>query len=149
MKTSKFILIILISIFIFNFSFAQKDTTDKITKFRIAYKKKLIEQVGLTEQTAEKYLDLQTEYRNKIRDIATKRKELKEYIENNPEATDISKKLDELFSLEDEAYKNRKAYINSLKEILTPEQIAKTMKLQKETKKLFKEKNKEKNKKKN
>lgn len=146
MKTLKIVLTFAIFSFIINLCFAQQDTSNKIYKFRQTYKKKLIEQVGLSEQVAEKYLDIQIEFRSKIRDIAKERKELMEYIENNPESPDIGKKLDKLFSLEDEAYKNRKNYIASIKEILTPEQIAKTMILQKETRKLIKEKSKDKKK---
>ncbi len=149
MKTTKFLFTALLFFFICSAVFAQKDTTDKITKFNNAIKKKLIEQVGLSEQVADKYLAIQKDFRMKIRNIAEKRKELKEYIVKNPEAADIGKKLDELFALEDEAYKNRKDYVSSIKEILTPQQIAKTMILQKETRELIKEKKKDKKKKKN
>ncbi|MCX7834265.1 MAG: hypothetical protein N2490_08660 [Ignavibacteria bacterium] len=144
MKTTKCLLTALILFFITTTCFSQKDTADKTNKFRIAYKKKLIEQVGLSEEVAEKYLNIQKEYFSSAKAIGKKRKELREYIESNPEASDIGKKLDELFALDEEAYKNRKNYITAIKEILTPEQIAKTMILEKQTRKMMKEKSKDK-----
>ncbi len=148
MRTTKLAITIVVLLFTTSLCLAQIDTSGKTAKFRSAIKKKLVEQVGLSEQTADKFLDISTEHRQKMKDIAQKRKQLMEYIEKNPEASDIGKKLDELFSLDDEAYKNRKNYIESIKAILTPEQIAKTMILRKETRKVIKEKMKDKKEKK-
>lgn len=137
----KIIITILLSVFLFtgikNLN-SQTDTADAKAKFREIIKNKLIENVGVNENTAEKIILLSVENRRKINGYRKRMKELRKTIEENTNDPNISSKLDELLELDITIAKERKAFVDELKTYLTTEQIVKTIKLEKKLTKVLK-----------
>ena len=117
---------------------SQTDTADAKTKFREIIKNKLIENVGVSENTAEKIILMSVENRKKINGYRKRMKELRKTIEENTNDPNISSKLDELLELDITIAKERKAFVDELKTYLTTEQIVKTIKLEKKLTKVLK-----------
>lgn len=117
---------------------SQTDTADAKTKFREIIKNKLIENVGVSENTAEKIILMSVENRKKINGYRKRMKELRKTIEENTNDPNNSSKLDELLELDITIAKERKAFVDELKTYLTTEQIVKTIKLEKKLTKVLK-----------
>ena len=115
------------------------------------YKEKYIDYVNVDDKTAETFVELFRTNRASIHEIKKKIKDTEKYILNNPESSDINSKLDELVELDKQIYELRKNYIDSLKKIMSPSQVALSLKFQKEFRDKFSKevKEKSKNKKKN
>lgn len=111
----------------------KKENKESIEK---VIKQKLMEQVGLDEPTADKYLGLSKSNRKEIKTYIKEKKQIMESIELNPAASDIGSKLDDLYSIDGKISGQRLKFYEELKTFLTSEQIAKTVILRK---KMFKE----------
>jgi len=117
--------------------FAQQDTTDNRQLLKKTIKKKFIENLGLDKETGDKFFRLYNESRKELNELMKKQKEIIEYINNNYDAADISVKIDEMIENENKIFETRKNFINSLKEFLTPQQIAKSIVMQQKMRKLL------------
>lgn len=91
---------------------------------------KLLEILNLDDETAIKFFNRRNDFNNKLHDIEDKKEdkleELSKAIDKNNEQ-EINKLIVDLGSIEDNLYKIRKDYTNSLSDILTPVQVAKVL----------------------
>lgn len=139
MKNIKlFILAISLVLFIGTNAYSQKDSSRSKDKLKKVVKEKLMERVGLDESTADKLIEMTAENRKLLKDLQKKRKEIAEYIFDNPDNSDMGSKLDELFDIETKINKARSDHYLNLKSFLTPSQIAKSMVFQKDLLKFMK-----------
>jgi len=131
--------------------YAQDNKQTKKDSLMKIYKEKYIDYVNVDDKTAETFVELFRTNRASIHEIKKKIKDTEKYILNNPESSDINSKLDELVELDKQIYELRKNYIDSLKKIMSPSQVALSLKFQKEFRDKFSKevKEKRKNKKKN
>ncbi|MBV6477802.1 MAG: hypothetical protein HGGPFJEG_00546 [Ignavibacteria bacterium] len=111
-----------------SFALAQKDfrenPSDEIGK---VMKQKLMENMNLDENTADKYMSLHKENAKQLRSLMKEKKQLMKSINDNPDAADIDDKLNSFFEIDAKIIELRKNHINELKSFLTPQQIAKSM----------------------
>lgn len=136
-KYSLFLIAFFILGFTFGNAFTQQDTTDNRQILKKAIKKKFIENLGLDKETGDKFFRLYNESRKELNELNKKQKEILEYINTNYDAEDISSKIDEMMENENKIFETRKNFINSLKEFLTPQQIAKSIVMQQKMRKLL------------
>jgi hypothetical protein len=136
-KKSIFLIIILI---VFSISLkAQEDSsmTNSRTRLRKAIKEKLMEKLNIDGATADKVIKLSNEQRKIISEYAKEKRQTIKYIEDNPDAGDIMAKINGLLEIDDKINKSRKDFLEELKTILTPKQIAQSIIFQKNLRKLF------------
>ena len=115
--------------FISTDAYSQRDTTRD--KFKKIVKEKLKEKLQIDDNTIDEYIRLYTTHRKAINELAKQRKDVLDYIENNLDASDLSQKIDEVLSIDAKMVDLRKDFIISLKNIMTPKQIAQTIIFQK------------------
>lgn len=142
-RYSLFFTVFFILAFTFVNVFAQQDTSDSRQILKKAIKKKFIENLGLDKESADKFFRLYNESRKELNELTKKQKEIIEYINTNFDSPDISVKIDEMIENENKIFETRKNFINSLREFLTPQQIAKSIVMQIKMRKLLTGKNKE------
>lgn len=141
MKTFKLIIFVLAFILLAGSdSYSQNDTTraKEKEKLRKVVKEKLIEKLNIDEATAGKFIEITAANRKEMKEYNKKRKELTDYIFDNPQSSDIGTKLEELLDTENKVNQTRNEYYAKLKAILTPNQIAQAMVFQKELVKFMK-----------
>ncbi len=100
----------------------RKDFREKLMKVRM---EKLMENMKLDEPTAKKLLDIVGQTVDEIRGYNKQKRETYQYIEQNPDASDIDSKINELLDLDVQIANAKKDQYTKLKEFLTPGQIAK------------------------
>lgn len=136
----KKIIIILIFIIGINFSLqAQDDTTGTETKqkFKKAVKEKLMQKLDIDKTTADKLWKLFNEQKKVLKTYNQNKKELMKSIEENPDASDVMQKINDLTEIDDKINKSNKNFINELQKFLTPKQIAQTISFQNNLRKLL------------
>ena len=141
MKKSYILLFLGIMLFLLSDSaFSQNDTSvsAKRKKFREAIRQKLVEDAGFSEENAEKFIKITVHYRKKNRELNTLKDELQEDIVSNPDSPDIEQKITKLIETESAIFENKSLFWSSLKEFLSPSQIAKTISLSSKLKALLK-----------
>jgi len=122
--------LILLILFTFTLQLkAQTDTNDTkpIKMLQKATMNKFMEFVKTDEATTVKYFKMYRDNLRKINQFIKLRRSVMSDIESNPEDADISNKLDKLNEIETNIYKVRSDFRESLKEYLTPIQIAKSL----------------------
>ncbi|MFA5404588.1 MAG: hypothetical protein WC358_06610 [Ignavibacteria bacterium] len=134
--------ILIIFILIAGFSItlqAQEDTsmTGSKKKLRIAIKEKFMQKLNIDEATANKFFNLYNEQRKINKDFKKNKKDLMKLIEENPDASDVMSKINQLIEIDDKITKSRKDFVTELQKFLTPKQIAQSITFQKNLKKLF------------
>jgi Sec-independent protein translocase protein TatA len=142
MNKSVILLLLGIIIFLFSdFALPQNDTSvsAKRKKFREAIRQKLIEDAGFSDENADKYIKIAVEYRKTNRELNELKNDLTEDIESDPDAADVEQKINKLIDTESKIAENRSFYWSSLKEFLSPLQIAKTISLSSKLKALLKQ----------
>ncbi len=142
-RYSLFFTVFFILAFTFVNVFAQQDTSDTRQILKKAIKKKFIENLGLDKESADKFFRLYNETRKDLNELTKKQKEIIEYINTNYDSPDISAKIDEMIENENKIFETRKNFIISLREFLTPQQIAKSIVMQQKMRKLLSDKPKE------
>lgn len=142
-KYNAFFITLFLLAFAFGNSFAQQDSSDNHQLLKKVLKKKFIENLGLDKESADKFFRLYNESRKNINELTKKQKEILEYINENYEDQSISLKIDEMIENESKIFELRKNFINSLKEFLTPQQIAKSIVMQQKMRKMLSGKTKE------
>jgi Spy/CpxP family protein refolding chaperone len=100
----------------------RKEFREKLLKVRMD---KLMEKMDLDEPTAKKLLDIVGETMDEIQGYNRQKRETYHYIEQNPDASDIDSKINELLDLDVQIANAKKDQYTKLKEFLTPGQIAK------------------------
>lgn len=131
----KKILIIIISLFMITYvSYAQTDT-NKATKFRKAYKEKLMQVLNIDSKTADDFISLSTQYRQTLASYLKELKETNKTLENPGTGTDVKATLDKLLDLEYKILSVRKEYFSDALKILSPEQFAKALQFNKKFRK--------------
>lgn len=141
MKKSYILLFLGIMLFLLSDSaFSQNDTSvsAKRKKFREAIRQKLVEDAGFSEENADKFIKITVDYRKKNRELNTLKDELQEDIVSNPDSPDIEQKITKLIETESAIFENKSLFWSSLKEFLSPSQIAKTISLSSKLKALLK-----------
>jgi hypothetical protein len=136
----KKIIFLIIIIAGFNISLkAQEDSTltNSRTRFRKAIKEKLMEKLNIDDATANKVIKLSNEQKKQVAEYTKEKRQTIKYIEDNPDADNIMSKINGLLDLDDKINKSRKDFIEELKTILTPKQIAQSIIFQKNLRKLF------------
>jgi hypothetical protein len=136
----KRIILLLCIAFCFNFSLhAQNDTTlsNSRTKLRKVIKEKLMEKLNIDDATANKFIKLFNEQKKTIGDYNKEKRQIFKSIEENPDAGDVSDKINDLLNIDDKINKSRRDFIDDLKRILTPKQIAQSLIFQKNLRKYF------------
>lgn len=136
-KYSLFFTVFFILAFTFVNVFAQQDTSDSRQILKKAIKKKFIENLGLDKESGDKFFRLYNESRKELNELTKKQKEIIEYINTNYDSPDISVKIDEMIENENKIFEARKNFINSLREFLTPQQIAKSIVMHQKMRKLL------------
>lgn len=118
---------------------AQEDTTSQNhhSRFNKAIKEKMMEKLNIDEATADKVIRISNEQKKTISGYVKEKKQITKYIEDNPDASDIMNKIDEFISIDDKINKAKKVFIDELKVILTPKQIAQALTFQKNLRKMF------------
>ena len=142
MKKSYILLFLGIMLFLLSDSaFSQNDTSvsAKRKKFREAIRQKLVEDAGFSEENADKFIKINADFRKKNRELNTLKDELQEDIVSNPDSPDIEQKITKLIETESAIFENKSLFWSSLKEFLSPSQIAKTISLSSKLKALLKE----------
>lgn len=125
-KTYLIIFTILFLLMSNNYSDAQVDSTKGqfVNRIRKVLKEKLIEKLELDEQTADKYVELYYVAADETVKLNEQRFKTYKYLEDNPEASDIDQKLDELIEVDSKLTDTRKDFLLGIKEILTTKQTA-------------------------
>ncbi len=138
MKILKLLFLLLI-LFNFSNSFAQKDSHKKQFREKIdsVMKQKLIENADLDSISANKFIETYNESNKQIRKIIKEKKSQMEVIENDLSASDMESKIDRLIELETGILDLKKGFISDLKSFLTPQQIARTIILRKNLEKVM------------
>ncbi|MCX6164243.1 MAG: hypothetical protein NTU73_05185 [Ignavibacteriae bacterium] len=129
----KKIIILLIFVIGLNISLkAQEDTsmTGSRQKLKKVIKEKLMEKLNIDESTANKFFKLFNEQRKVTNEYNKDKRQLMKSIEENPDASDVMTKINELIEIDDKINKSRKEFIMDL-------QKAQSIIFQKNLRKLF------------
>lgn len=125
-------LIMIFSVSIINAQMREKPNKERksLAKIEQLEKAKIIETLDLNEDTAVRFFSRKNEHKKKMREIFLERENIIEEIDNvikNKEGNDSYFKgsIVKLTDIDNKIQKEREAYNNSLKSILTNEQIAK------------------------
>jgi low affinity Fe/Cu permease len=127
-------------------TYSQNDTSRSKEKLRKVIKEKLIEKLNIDEATANKFIDIAAAQRKEMKEFMKKRKDLTDYIFDNPQSSDVGTKLEDLMDTENKLNQSRNDFYTKLKSFLTPNQIAQSMVFQKELMKFMKKEMKRNNK---
>ncbi|HAY33334.1 MAG TPA: hypothetical protein PK536_09925 [Ignavibacteria bacterium] len=127
MKTSLTLFIISMLIMAVNV-FSQQDSLkiQKKQELENLFKEKVKTNLNVDQFTADKLVE---SYKDNNLQMRTLRKEIKETyksIESDPDAADMSSKLDKVIELEKKSVEQKEKFYNELKTFLTPQQIAKS-----------------------
>jgi hypothetical protein len=136
----KKIIFLLIVIFGINFiANAQEDTSlvNSRKLLKKAIKEKLVEKLKIDDETANKFIKLASEEKKTIEEYTKEKKNIAKYLEDNSDAPDVMDKINDLLAIDDKINKSRKDFVEELKKILTPQQIAKALIFQKNLRKMF------------
>lgn len=133
-----FIIAITLILFTGTNAFSQRDSSQSNSKLKKVVKEKLMEKVGIDESTADKLIEITAENRKSMKELQKKRRDLAEYVLENPNNSDVGSKLDELYEIENKIHKTRSDHYLNLKSFLTPKQIALSMSFQKDLMKFMK-----------
>jgi hypothetical protein len=139
-NTSYIVFAILIFLLSGTYSFAQNDTSKdgRGKEVRKVIKEKFMEKLYIDEKTTDDYLSLYYNQRKTISDLKKQRRNILNYIEENPGAADISQKIDDMIDTETKINDTRRQFFNEMKKILSPQQIAGAIVFQKEIRKFLK-----------
>lgn len=141
MKKSYILLFLGIMLFLLSdFAVPQNDTSvsAKRKKFREAIRQKLVDDAGFSEENADKFIKINADFRKKNRELNTLKDELQADIVSNPDSPDIEQKITKLIETESAIFQNKSLFWSSLKDFLSPSQIAKTISLSSKLKALLK-----------
>ena len=139
MKTFNILILVLTFVIMSSVSsYSQNDSVRSREKLKKIVKEKLIEKLKIDESIANKLIDLSAENRKVIKELTKKRKDLTEYIYDNPQSSDVGTKLEDLMDNENKINRERNDFYTKLKTFLTPNQIAQSMVFQKELMKFLK-----------
>lgn len=140
MKKQKIFIVLAFIIFLSSLSYSQIDTNRQEfrSKMEKVVKEKFKNKLKIDDKTTDDFFIVFKENRKAITDLNKQRRGILEYINGNPEASDIGSKLDDLISLEMRSAELKSTYYNNLKKILTPTQIAQAMVFQKNLQKFLK-----------
>ena len=118
---------------------AQEDSSmvNSRKQLKKAIKEKLIEKLKIDDETANKFLKLANDEKRNMEEYSKGKRNIANYLEENPDAPDVMDKVYELLAIDDKINKSRKEFVEELKKILTPQQIAKALIFQKNLRKMF------------
>lgn len=118
---------------------AQEDTSlvNSRRQLKKVIKEKLIEKLNIDNETADKFIKLFNDERKKVSEYTKEKRAIVKYLEDNPDASDAMNKINDMLAVDEKIYKSRKDFIEELKIILTPQQIAKALIFQKNLRKMF------------
>lgn len=108
--------------------FSQHDSLKIQKKLELEnlFKDKVKTNLNVDQYTADRLVE---SYKNNNLQMRSLRKEIKETyksIESDPDAADLSSKLDRIIDLEKKSVEQKEKFYNELKTFLTPQQIAKS-----------------------
>jgi Spy/CpxP family protein refolding chaperone len=136
---NKFLFCLLIILFFSSLIRAQEDSAliNSRKQLKKVIKEKLIQKLDINEETADKFIKLFNEERKTVGEYSKEKRNIMKYLEDNPDSKDAMDKINELLAIDDKISKSRKDFIEELKKILTPQQIAKALIFQKNLRKMF------------
>jgi len=140
MKRLKIFIALAFIIFLYSPSYSQIDTSKQEFRLKMekVVKEKFKNKLKIDDKTTDEFFIIFKENKKAAADLNKQRRSALEYIEDNPEASDIGTKIDNLISLEKSSAELKSNYLTNLKKILTPSQIAQAMKFQKNLHKFLK-----------
>lgn len=100
------------------------DREDFREKLIALKKEKLRENMNLDETTTNKLFEVVTKTMDQIKEYNKQKRQTYQYIEQNPDASDIDSKINELLDLDVKIANAKKDQYDELKLFLTPKQIA-------------------------
>lgn len=116
------LLIVLVSLSALN---AQpKKMNDELKKIR---KQKYMDAVSVDEATADKYFKAVDENFESIMKLNRQKKENMDYVERNPDASDVVSKIEETLDIESKILEKKKEFYTVLKTFLTPKQLGQSL----------------------
>lgn len=117
----------------------QEDTSliNSRKQLKKVIKEKLIEKLNIDDETANKFIKLFNDERKRVSEYSKEKRAIVKYLEDNPDASDAMNKINDLLAVDEKIIKSRKDFIDELKKILTPQQIAKALIFQKNLRKMF------------
>ncbi len=124
----------------FNISLrAQEDTTLTNSRIKLSkvIKEKLMDKLKIDDVTANNFIKLFNEQKRTIGDYNKEKRQIFKSIEENPNASDVTAKINALLDIDDKINKSRRDFITDLGKILTPQQIAQSLIFQKNLRKYF------------
>ncbi|HEY5124022.1 MAG TPA: hypothetical protein VIK14_09830 [Ignavibacteria bacterium] len=134
-KISKLVFLIILIFATFNLLNAQNDNLKKYQKL---LKAKITEKLNISDSLADKYFEFFNQSREGIKKLNKEKIEIIQSIEDNPESSDISTKIDRLLEIDQLIENYKKEYFNNLKTIFSPSQIAKSIIFQKNLRQFLK-----------
>lgn len=122
--------------------YAQRDTTGR--KLNKVIKEKLVEKLGIDDNTADKVLEIYSKHRKDMKEIKKQQMDYMKDVLENPESADVQTKLETLLDLDNKTYLKKKEFYENLKQYLSPKQIAQSMSFARDVSKFMKKEMKEK-----
>jgi hypothetical protein len=138
MKTLNILFLIFILGIALNNANSQDDSKEKFKKL---LKTKIAQKLEISDTLADKYLELLIKHRQELKQINKDKKATMNEIEEDPDAPNISEKIELLLSYNDKISLLNKTFLNNIKEFLTPKQIALSIIFQKNLIKFFQKQN--------
>ncbi len=123
-----------------NPSFSQRDSMRAEMKEQLSklMKERLVEKVGLSEITADRFMKALDENGTQVRALMKERRDLMDEIDFDPGAQDVEKKMDRTIEIDIKIAELRKSFKSELREFMSAQEIAKTMKFRKKFEKELK-----------
>ena len=114
-------------------SFSQRDSMKAEMKEKLGklMKERLVEKVGLSEISADKFMKALDENGIQVRALMKERRDLMDEIDFDPGAQDVEKKMDRTIEIDIQIAELRKSFKSQLREFMSAQEIAKTMKFRK------------------
>ncbi len=116
-----------------NPSFSQRDSMRAEMKEQLTrlMKERLVEKVGLSESSADRFMQALESNGSQVRALMKERRELMDEIDFDPGAQDVEKKMDRSIEIDIQIAELRKSFKSQLREFMSAQEIAKTMKFRK------------------
>lgn len=116
-----------------NPSFSQRDSmrAEMKEQLTILMKERLVEKVGLSQSSADRFMQALNENGAQVRALMKERRELMDEIDFDPGAQDVEKKMDRSIEIDIQIAELRKSFKSQLREFMSAQEIAKTMKFRK------------------
>jgi hypothetical protein len=119
----RYLLIASLMLLTASFSFSQDDIREKILEFKM---EKLTKRLNLDETTKSTFMDKYKAFAKEFRELNQKRAKTYKMMTDNMESGDgLDTLVDQVIENEKEIFRKKEEFVNDMKSILNPKQIAK------------------------